>query len=509
MDMKEKNDIFIDNTNLQGRMSVFHDKLRKHLSNEYLFLSEKKDNLENEILQLKMEKEQKDKTLFPNIGKKDVRKYFSPLNISEIDEDQKDEKEKQLLANISRISEEAETLEEQLKELEGYGSLYDLYPCGEKYYLGPKYAGVSSASTVKVTKYAIDGVKLSLMFTSYDLSSEDFGGKKSVTEEDLLNFLDAKGHLEYRLAGAVFTWLGKDKNILYVGTKGSKKGADDKETLDKMQLSIGRQRVMHQGEIYDILNHPCFYCGSSLESDQKLFIWKLEKVDISYWLAISRFFCENCDSEVAVHLFYDPKRKSFKWFVPFQQVYHASVEAEREPYLECYEVSGLVKVGEFHSHGRIPAFFSATDDEDETFPGLYGVVSCGDDRKVYRAVLGADKQIFLTEEQMKTVVYDSDEDRLSWVLGWFHQVYNKSIGNGSHYIVLVGQEKTKAIYVPSYEMARFFEGIFHVYSIDRGLRKDYCPQDHHFLISAEELTWRKGDPLLCGCGYADQLVALL
>lgn len=90
------------------------------------------------------------------------------------------------------ISEEAETLEEQLKELEGYGSLYDLYPCGEKYYLGPKYAGVSSASTVKVTKYAIDGVKLSLMFTSYDLSSEDFGGKKSVTEEDLLNFLDAK-----------------------------------------------------------------------------------------------------------------------------------------------------------------------------------------------------------------------------------------------------------------------------------------------------------------------------
>ena len=81
MDIKEKNDIFIDNANLQGRMSVFHDKLRKHLSNEYLFLSEKKDNLENEILQLKLEKEQKDKTLFPHIEKRDVRKYFSPLNI--------------------------------------------------------------------------------------------------------------------------------------------------------------------------------------------------------------------------------------------------------------------------------------------------------------------------------------------------------------------------------------------------------------------------------------------
>ena len=81
----------------------------------------------------------------------------------------------------------------------------------------------------------------------------------------------------------------------------------------------------------------------------------------------------------------------------------------------------------------------------------------------------ADKQIFLTEEQMKTVVYDSDEDFIVlWVLGWFIRS-NKSIGNGSHYIVLVGQEKTKAIYAPSYEMARFFEGIFHGYSIDRGL----------------------------------------
>ena len=74
MDIKEKNDIFIDNANLQGRMSVFHDKLRKHLSNEYLFLSEKKDNLENEILQLKLEKEQKDK-ISPH-RKKGCQKIF-------------------------------------------------------------------------------------------------------------------------------------------------------------------------------------------------------------------------------------------------------------------------------------------------------------------------------------------------------------------------------------------------------------------------------------------------
>ena len=81
---------------------------------------------------------------------------------------------------------------------------------------------------------------------------------------------------------------------------------------------------------------------------------------------------------------------------------------------------------------------------DETFPGLYGVVSCGDDRKVYRAGTRADKQIFLTEEQMKAVVYDSGEDRQSWVLGWFHQgLQQESNGNGSHYIVLLVGRKDK------------------------------------------------------------------
>ena len=49
-----------------------------------------------------------------------MRKYFSPLNISEIDEEQKDEKEKQLLANINRISEEAEMLDSRMSEIKDF-----------------------------------------------------------------------------------------------------------------------------------------------------------------------------------------------------------------------------------------------------------------------------------------------------------------------------------------------------------------------------------------------------
>ena len=123
MDKNEKTDIFIDQSNLaslDGRMLVFHDKLKRHLSNEYLFFSEKKDNLENEILQLKMEQEQKDKTLFPSIEKKDVRKYFSPLNLTDMEEEKKDEKEKQLLASIHRINGEVELLQSRMVEIKNF-----------------------------------------------------------------------------------------------------------------------------------------------------------------------------------------------------------------------------------------------------------------------------------------------------------------------------------------------------------------------------------------------------
>lgn len=120
MERIEKSDIFIDHTNVEGRMSLFHNKLKKHLSNEYLFLSDKKDNLENEIHQLEMEQKQKDKTLFPHVEKRDIRKYFSPLNLSQIDEEQRDESKKQFSSNISRINEEIDLLDARMQEIKNF-----------------------------------------------------------------------------------------------------------------------------------------------------------------------------------------------------------------------------------------------------------------------------------------------------------------------------------------------------------------------------------------------------
>ena len=120
MEVKEKKDIFTGESSLDDRMDAFHDKLRKHLSNEYIFLSDKKQALENEMLQMKIEMEQKDRSLFPSISHEDARKYFSPLNYSEIEDKQKSKKEKEMNEALSKISDELSLLEERMEEIKDF-----------------------------------------------------------------------------------------------------------------------------------------------------------------------------------------------------------------------------------------------------------------------------------------------------------------------------------------------------------------------------------------------------
>ena len=117
MGIIEKNGIFIQNSNLKDRFTVLNDQLKRHLSTECIYLADKKDDLENQILQLKIEKEQKDKTLFQNVEKKDVRKFFSPLNMKEIEKDQKDEKQKHLTMEMERIQQEIAQFDNRMNEI--------------------------------------------------------------------------------------------------------------------------------------------------------------------------------------------------------------------------------------------------------------------------------------------------------------------------------------------------------------------------------------------------------
>lgn len=96
---------------------AFQEKIKRHLSDEYLFVVEKKDDLENQLLHLQAEKEKKNKTLFPGFDQKDIRKYFSPLNLKEPEYEDIDEKDKQISLDIERVENDIRKISQKMSEI--------------------------------------------------------------------------------------------------------------------------------------------------------------------------------------------------------------------------------------------------------------------------------------------------------------------------------------------------------------------------------------------------------
>lgn len=114
-----------------GNFIKLYVRLKNHLTNDYVQLSEKKNELENELIQLKIDRERKDKKLFQNIEQKNMRRYFSPLNIEESKDRNQDEKLKQLNLDIQtredeiiNLAKNMESLQDLIEELDTFCSGY-------------------------------------------------------------------------------------------------------------------------------------------------------------------------------------------------------------------------------------------------------------------------------------------------------------------------------------------------------------------------------------------------
>lgn len=117
MSAKKKNTMQYPDSDFRERLIQFDEKLKAHLSKEMIYLTEKKDDYENQILQLKIERERRDKTLFQHVEQKDIRKYFSPLNLSDMEDDKKDEKQKELSDQITQIQDSISRIDGHIEEI--------------------------------------------------------------------------------------------------------------------------------------------------------------------------------------------------------------------------------------------------------------------------------------------------------------------------------------------------------------------------------------------------------
>ncbi len=117
MSRKKRTPVFREDGSGKDRLMRFNEQLKKHLSGEMMYLTEKRDEYENQILQLKIEKEQRDRTLFQHVDQKDIRKYFSPLNLSDLAEEKKDEKQKELSGQIRQIQDNMLRIDDRMDEI--------------------------------------------------------------------------------------------------------------------------------------------------------------------------------------------------------------------------------------------------------------------------------------------------------------------------------------------------------------------------------------------------------
>ncbi len=101
-------------------MNEFFRKLKRHLANDYLALSEQKNELEGQLVQLRADKDSRNKELFQTFGQKNVKQYFSPLNIADTPGKNNDEQLEQLKADILRTETEIERLTAKLEDIQEY-----------------------------------------------------------------------------------------------------------------------------------------------------------------------------------------------------------------------------------------------------------------------------------------------------------------------------------------------------------------------------------------------------
>ncbi|MEE1229197.1 MAG: hypothetical protein U0K57_09550 [Lachnospiraceae bacterium] len=121
----DNNRVFIQNSNLKDKITCLKDNLKRHLSSEYLYLSERKEDLDSRVAHLKLEREQKNKTLFQTQEKFNKKKYFTPLNLTDFDHEEYDERKKQMDTEILRIEAEIGNVSQKMEEVKKFISDID------------------------------------------------------------------------------------------------------------------------------------------------------------------------------------------------------------------------------------------------------------------------------------------------------------------------------------------------------------------------------------------------
>ena len=207
-------------------------------------------------------------------------------------------------------------------------------------------------------------VKVRTALTELEYGPEDFGGKTSVKLEDIRmkleqiypEFSKERTHMEYDKRHFIIPILKGSTKGVVIRSRNQNYGLYIVEGCDGKTHRIEKTPV---GEFAVCISDP---------EEEPEFHFALPKIPGEILEEVMQFFLDNREHEVACQLFYT-KEEGYTIYYPRQDYSLAAVTFERDPILE----SQKTLVMDMHSHGGMPAFFSAQDNRDEKGTRLYMV----------------------------------------------------------------------------------------------------------------------------------------
>ena len=272
-------------------------------------------------------------------------------------------------------------------------------------------AAAGKAEKKAVVKYPLPLTIYSSLFgVSYPATSDDFGGKEKVTEEDVKNFLKPRIPALFSSDHKVAFFYSEEQHMLSCSIVSGKKGSladkyflqDAEEMYDKpwhigeyqlvrswdelkeiRKLSDGVSRffaecdygLSRRGVSFTILplRTGNFY---KFTNNRVEYERKIPKIPISMLRDVVEEFQKDLAREAIVRFYYDFSTGQFTAYVGQGVANKCYIEYNFEEAFrkEATNVNS-VWVMDIHSHNTMPAFWSGVDDRDESaYPGVWGVI---------------------------------------------------------------------------------------------------------------------------------------
>ena len=237
-------------------------------------------------------------------------------------------------------------------------------------------------------------LRLTTFNTTRELTSDDFGGKRAVTKEELIDYLKTQKMKVFQQERGFEVYYDAQNNIVSIALVSGKKGAEiiehpsfkayiaQKDAIDRIFATVPTL-FGFMLQKFEVMSHETeigtFFTKWTARSDStpaavEFANSKLPKVPVNILHGIIQEFRRDLTRESMVWIMWNRKMKEFYAYMPQMETSKVSIA------YDLSELSDLTEDGDqlfmaIHSHNTMPAFWSNTDNEDESrYYGLFGVI---------------------------------------------------------------------------------------------------------------------------------------